>query len=77
MSHRIATEILKDGNSEEIVAEILSTTIVLLGLSTALLGVVLILGGKFRVADAVAYLPLPGEYNSSQLTVSIISESPG
>ena len=77
MSHQIATEILKDGNSEEIVAEVLSTTIVLLGLSTALLGVVLILGGKFRVADAVAYLPLPGEYNSSQLTVSIISESPG
>ena len=38
------------------------TTIVLLGLGTASLGAVLILAGKFRLADAVAYLPLPGEF---------------
>ena len=65
MSHRIATSILKDGseNDDDVVAEVLSTTIVLLGLSTACLGAVLILGGKFRVADAVAYLPLPGMQN--------------
>ena len=40
-------------------AVIISTTIVLLGLATASLGGVLILAGKFRFADAVAYLPLP------------------
>ena len=56
MSHRIATSILKNGGSEE---EVLSTTIVLLGLSTACLGAVLIVAGKFKFADAVAYLPLP------------------
>ena len=41
------------------VAMVLSTTIVLLGLSTACLGALLIVAGKFRLADAVAYLPLP------------------
>lgn len=66
MSRRIATSILEDAgeggmDDKEVVAEVLSTTIVLLGLSTACLGAVLILGGKFRLADAVAYLPLPGE----------------
>ena len=61
MSHRIETSILNDGGviNDDVVAEILSTTIVLLGLSTASLGAVLILGGKLRLADAVAYLPLP------------------
>lgn len=63
MSRQIATSILKDSgggiDDEDLVAEILSTTIVLLGLSTACLGAVLILGGKFRIAEAVAYLPLP------------------
>ena len=63
MSNRIARSILneegKDINDEDVVAEVVSTTIVLLGLSTAILGAVLILAGKFRLADLVAYLPLP------------------
>lgn len=61
MSHLIATSILNGsgGSDDDVVAEILSTTIVLLGLSTASLGAVLIVAGKFRIADAVAYLPLP------------------
>lgn len=61
MSHKIATSILNEGSEadDEVVAVIVSTTIVLLALSTASLGGVLILAGKFRFADAVAYLPLP------------------
>ncbi len=64
MSHGIATKMISDaGGSHKVddllVAEIVSTTVVLLGLSTASLGAVLILAGKFRFADAVAYLPLP------------------
>ena len=64
MSHGIATKMISDaGGSHKVddllVAEIVSTTVVLLGLSTASLGAVLILAGKFRLADAVAYLPLP------------------
>ncbi|KAL7430923.1 hypothetical protein ACHAXH_003229, partial [Discostella pseudostelligera] len=68
MSHKIATSILNDhaagsvegsGYDDDVVAVIVSTTIVLLGLATASLGGVLILAGKFRFADAVAYLPLP------------------
>jgi len=63
MSHRIATSILNsagdDADNTDVVTEIVSTTIVLLGLATASLGAVLILAGKFRFADAVAYLPLP------------------
>eukprot|EP00957_Ditylum_brightwellii_P056065 4248920-Ditylum_brightwellii.AAC.1 len=56
MSSKIADEIIKDGGTTD---EILSTTIVTLGLATASLGVVLILMGKFKLADVVAYLPLP------------------
>lgn len=48
-----------DATDEELVSEIVSTTIVLLGLATACLGAVLVVMGKFRLADAVAYLPLP------------------
>jgi MFS superfamily sulfate permease-like transporter len=61
MSHKIATSMLegRDANDEEVASEIVSTTIVLLGLSTACLGAVLVVMGKFRLADAVAYLPLP------------------
>ena len=61
MSTAIATIMLEgqDPNNEELVSEIVSTTIVLLGLATACLGVVLVVMGKFRLADAVAYLPLP------------------
>jgi len=63
MSNAIATSILAekgDGASldDDVVAEVLSSTVVLLGLSTACLGAVLIMMGKFRLADAVAYLPL-------------------
>ena len=61
MSHKIATSMLEgqDANDEEVVSEIVSTTIVLLGLSTACLGFVLVLMGRCRLADLVAYLPLP------------------
>lgn len=66
MSNAIATSILAekgDGASldDDVVAEVLSSTVVLLGSSTACLGAVLIMMGKFRLADAVAYLPLPGK----------------
>ena len=56
MSYTIATSLINSGGSDE---EILSTTIVLLGLSTACLGAVLVVAGKFKIADVVAYLPLP------------------
>ena len=61
MSTTIATTMLEgqDANDTEVVSEIVSTTIVLLGLATACLGAVLVVMGKFRLADAVAYLPLP------------------
>eukprot|EP00804_Cyclotella_cryptica_P022109 CCRYP_011586-RC/>CCRYP_011586-RC protein AED:0.10 eAED:0.10 QI:247/1/1/1/0.2/0.36/11/319/943 len=61
MSNKIASRILEDpgGDAEDVAEVILSTTIVLLGLATASLGAVLILMGKFRLADVVAYLPLP------------------
>ena len=64
MTRRIANSIIddaggKDGVDEDVVATVLSTTIVMLGLSTACLGALLIVAGKFRLADAVAYLPLP------------------
>lgn len=70
MSTTIATSMLEgqDANDEEVVSEIVSTTIVLLGLATACLGSVLVVMGKFRLADAVAYLPLPvvGKLNCRQ-----------
>jgi hypothetical protein len=56
MANTIANRMVEDGHSED---EILSTTIVLLCLGTACLGLVLILMGRFRLADAVAYLPMP------------------
>jgi MFS superfamily sulfate permease-like transporter len=68
MSHKIATSILADQaagsdtneyTDDDVGKVIVSTTIVLLGLATTSLGAVLILAGKFRFADAVAYLPLP------------------
>jgi SulP family sulfate permease len=63
MSHKIATKMLDEAGeeNEDVVSEVLSTTIVLLGMATACLGAVLILMGRFRLADVVAYLPLPGE----------------
>ena len=64
MSTKIATQMISDAGGMDnidngLVLEIVSTTVVLLGLSTTCLGAVLILAGKFRFADAVAYLPLP------------------
>lgn len=56
MSNTIANNILRDGGTTE---EILATTIVLLSLGTLMLGLVLVLMGHFRLADAVSYLPLP------------------
>ena len=54
MSKSVANAILQQGGTEE---EILSTTLVLLSGGTALLGLVLIGIGHFRLADAVSYLP--------------------
>jgi len=56
MSNIIAEEILGGGGTAE---EVVSTTLVILPLGTACLGVVLMLMGKFRLADVVAYLPMP------------------
>lgn len=47
---------LADGHTEE---EIVATTLVLLSLGTALLGICLIVVGKAGLADAVSYLPMP------------------
>ena len=55
MARIIADKILDRGGSED---EIVSTTIVLLGLSTTALGCLLVVMGKFRLADAVSYLPM-------------------
>ena len=56
MSNFIAETITNEGGGIE---EILSTTIVTLGVATASLGLVLMFLGKFNCADAVSYLPLP------------------
>eukprot|EP00978_Attheya_sp_CCMP212_P023724 scaffold73176_cov41-Attheya_sp.AAC.3 len=63
MANIIANEILNDGDEDGegggTIEEVVSTTLVLLPLGTALLGVVLMVMGKFRLADAVSYLPMP------------------
>jgi SulP family sulfate permease len=56
MANTIANEMLEDGESEK---AILSTTMVLLSGGTALLGVVLIAIGKFKLTNVVSYLPMP------------------
>jgi len=56
MSNTIANNILDDGGTKE---EVLSTTLVLLSLGTAMLGLVLVAMGHFKLADAVSYLPMP------------------
>ena len=56
MSNSIAESILDGGGSIE---EVVSTTLVILPLGTATLGLVLILLGKFRLLDIVSYLPMP------------------
>ncbi|CAB9521784.1 solute carrier family 26 [Seminavis robusta] len=56
MANKIADTMLEDGRSTD---EILTTTIVLLSAGTALLGICLIIVGRFGLADAVSYLPMP------------------
>jgi len=56
MANIIANAILEDGGSIE---EIISTTCVLLPLGTAILGLVLYIMGKYRLADVMAYIPMP------------------
>jgi SulP family sulfate permease len=56
MANTIANRMLEDGHTEQ---EIVSTTLVLLSFGTAVLGLVLMIMGRFRLADAVAYLPMP------------------
>jgi len=59
MASSIADEILQESNGENMDEVIVSTTIVLLGIATATLGIVLVILGRFRLADAVSYLPMP------------------
>eukprot|EP00536_Pseudo-nitzschia_multiseries_P012005 jgi/Psemu1/320162/estExt_fgenesh1_pm.C_4380002 len=56
MANTIADRMIEDGNTE---VEILSTTLVLLCAGTASLGLVLVAMGKFKLADAVSFLPMP------------------
>ena len=56
MANTIANRMLDDGHTEQ---EIMSTTLVLLSVGTAALGIILVLMGHFRLADAVSYLPMP------------------
>lgn len=56
ISHYIAESIENDQGTT---TEIISTTVVALGIATASLGLVLMLMGKFNCATAVSYLPLP------------------
>ena len=56
MANTIADTMIEDGHTE---SEILSTTLALLCLGTALLGLVLITMGKYKLADAVSFLPMP------------------
>jgi SulP family sulfate permease len=56
MSNIVAKEILANGGTVE---EVVSTTLVILAMSTACLGLALVAMGKFRLADIVSYLPMP------------------
>lgn len=56
ISNYIANVIISEGGTAE---EILSTTVVALGVATATLGLMLMLMGRFKCANAVSYLPLP------------------
>ena len=56
MSNSIANRMIEEGHTE---SEILSTTLALLCLGTALLGLVLVLMGRYKLADAVSFLPMP------------------
>jgi SulP family sulfate permease len=54
MSNIIANNIIQNGGTTE---EVVSTTLVILSLSTAALGALLVLMGRFKLADVVSYLP--------------------
>lgn len=56
MANTIADQMIEDGDSDK---AILSTTMVLLSAGTSLLGLILILIGKFKLANVVSYLPMP------------------
>lgn len=56
MANTIANNIQDNGGT---VDEIVSTTLVILPLGTASLGLVLIVLGKFKLLDIVSYLPMP------------------
>jgi SulP family sulfate permease len=56
MSNTIANRMLKEGGTPD---DVVSTTLVLLSLGTAMLGLVLVAMGHFKLADAVSYLPMP------------------
>lgn len=56
MSQFIANRIIDEQGTIE---EIISTTVIGLGIATACLGCMLMIMGKFNYANAVSYLPLP------------------
>lgn len=56
ISQFIASTIISEGGTIE---EIISTTVVALGVASASLGLMLMLMGRFNLANAVSYLPLP------------------
>jgi SulP family sulfate permease len=56
MANTMANSIIDEGGTSE---EIISTALVILTLATFFTGIVLVLMGKFRLADLVSYLPLP------------------
>jgi len=56
MSNQIADSILSGGGT---IDEVVSTTLVVLPLGTAALGIVLIFLGKFKLLAIVSYLPMP------------------
>jgi sulfate permease, SulP family len=56
MANTIANQMISDGESDK---AIVSTTMVLLSAGTSLLGVILIIIGRFKLANIVSYLPMP------------------
>jgi sulfate permease, SulP family len=56
MANTIANEMLSNGASHKAVV---STSMVLLSAGTALLGVILIVIGRLKLANVVSYLPMP------------------
>jgi SulP family sulfate permease len=57
MANKIANKMSNDATITR--EEIVSTTVVVLGVATSCLGLILVFMGKFRMADLVSYLPLP------------------